>query len=114
MVSATIARTGSGNITLSGNQIGLDGTRTRITGAGGVLTLQPVTPGTTVGFGSGAAGTLNFTNAQLAAIGGTFSAINVGNLSAGRVEIASTLPASLPVAPTAISGNVPGDDVRGR
>ena len=82
--SATVAATGSGNITLSGNQIGLDGTRTRITGAGGVLTLEPVTPGTTVGFGTGAAGTLNFTNAQLAAIGGTFSAIKVGNLSAGR------------------------------
>lgn len=96
--SGTIEATGNGNITISGDQIALNGERVKINGNGGALTLQPVTAGTSVGFGSGTTGKLTFTDAELAAIGPGFSVVYVGNTAAGPVQLGLTHPVANVVA----------------
>lgn len=110
---ATIEATGLGNISIAGDRIGLDGKLANIVGAGGALTLRATTPGTTIGFGSGTTGSLAFTNTQLGAIKGSYRAIYVGDQTAGAVDIGTSLPATLPVAPTAITGKGGGSPSQG-
>jgi hypothetical protein len=58
----------------------------RIASAGGVLTIEQLTPGTTIGMGDGATGQLNWDGTEIGQVAG-FSSVRVGNALSGAIDV---------------------------
>lgn len=89
---ARVEASGAGNITFRTDSY--DSTpassgsgSVRIASGGGVLTIEQVTPGTTIGIGEGAVGKLNWSGAEIGQVSSGFSSINIGNLQSGAIEV---------------------------
>ncbi|CAN7413826.1 beta strand repeat-containing protein [Polaromonas sp. LjRoot131] len=88
---ATIEARGAGNITFKTDSYDSSPTSTgtgsvRIASAGGVLTLEQLTPGTTIGMGDGATGQLNWDGTEIGQVAG-FSSVRVGNALSGAIDL---------------------------
>ena len=58
----------------------------RIASAGGVLGIEQLTPGTTIGAGDGAIGNLQWSAAEIGQVQG-FSLVRLGNAASGAVDV---------------------------
>ncbi len=94
----------SGDITINADSIDWSGSLN--VQSTGDLTIQPRTPGTTIGLGGGA-GTLNLDDAELGFLADGFNQITIGDATAGVVDIDSiTLSDPVMIAGTTIIDNV--------
>lgn len=87
--TARLEASGAGNIKLRGDSY--DATpvgagTVRIASAGGVLGIEQLTPGTTIGAGDGAIGTLHWSAAEIGQVQG-FSLARLGNAASGAVDV---------------------------
>jgi hypothetical protein len=88
---ATIEARGAGNISFRTDSYDSSPTSTgtgsvRIASAGGVLTLEQLTPGATIGMGDGATGQLNWDGTEIGQVAG-FSSVRVGNALSGAIDL---------------------------
>ena len=88
---ATIEALGAGNISLKTDSYDSSPTSTgtgsvRIASAGGVLAIEQLTPGTTIGIGEGAVGQLNWDGTEIGQVAG-FSLVRVGNALSGAIDV---------------------------
>lgn len=80
---------GPGNISLRGDSYDATpaaGGTVRIASAGGVLGIEQLTPGTTIGVGDGAIGGLQWSAAEIGQVQG-FSLVRLGNAASGAVDV---------------------------
>jgi filamentous hemagglutinin family protein len=89
--TATIEARGAGNITFRTDSYDSSPTSTgtgsvRIASAGGVLGIEQLTPGATIGVGDGAAGQLNWDGTEIGQVSG-FSAVRIGNTASGAIDV---------------------------
>jgi len=89
---ATIEASGAGNITFKTDSYDSTPTSTgtgsvRIASAGGVLGIEQLTPGTTIGIGEDATGQLNWNGAEIGQAGSGFSSVRVGNMLSGAIDV---------------------------
>jgi len=102
---ATIEATGAGNITFKADSYDSTPTSTgtgsvRIASAGGVLGIEQLTPGATIGIGEGATGQLNWSGAEIGQVATGFSSVRIGNALSGAIDVrppAFPAPVVLPV-----------------
>jgi len=89
---ATIEARGAGNITFKTDSYDSSPTSTgtgsvRIASAGGVLGIEQLTPGATIGIGEGAVGTLNWSGPEISQVAVGFSSVRVGNMFSGAIDV---------------------------
>lgn len=87
--SVRFEASGAGNISLRGDSYDsapAAGGTVRIASAGGVLGIEQLTPGTTVGVGDGAIGGLQWSAAEIGQVQG-FSLVRLGNAASGAVDV---------------------------
>jgi filamentous hemagglutinin family protein len=89
---ATLEARGAGNITFKTDNYVSAPTSTgtgsvRIASAGGVLGIEQLTPGTTIGVGEGAVGALNWDGSEIAQVASGFSSVRIGNTLSGTIEV---------------------------
>ncbi|NQV25070.1 MAG: FG-GAP repeat protein, partial [Rhodopirellula sp.] len=107
--SAIIEATGDGNIAFNANTLQLD---TGIQGSR-TLAINPLTPGTSIGIGNGAAGTLNLSTAELANIQNGFNFISIGDGNNGTItvnEVTFNDPVSITGPEIFVNGQISGLD----
>jgi filamentous hemagglutinin family protein len=88
---ATIEARGAGNVTFKTDSYDSSPTSTgtgsvRIASAGGVLAIEQLTPGATLGIGDGAAGQLNWDGSEIGQATG-FSLVRIGNRLSGAIDL---------------------------
>jgi filamentous hemagglutinin family protein len=93
--------TNGGDITLVADAITSSGTAASLQAGTGALTVRPHTPGTTLGIGTGAAGTANFATG-LFTVNDTFAHATIGAANTGLVTVGGTL--TFPNDTTLLSG----------
>ncbi|AYQ27439.1 MULTISPECIES: filamentous hemagglutinin N-terminal domain-containing protein [unclassified Polaromonas] len=89
---ATIEAAGAGNITFRADSYDSSPTSTgtgsvRIASAGGILGIEQLTPGATIGIGDGAVGALNWDASEVAQVAAGFSSVRVGNMLSGAIDV---------------------------
>jgi filamentous hemagglutinin family protein len=89
---ATIEASGAGNISFKADSYDSTPTSTgtgsvRIASAGGVLAIEQLTPGTTIGIGEGATGQLNWNGAEIGQVAAGFSSVRIGNMLSGAIDV---------------------------
>ena len=99
-----VRSSGAGNITFTADTMDLvpAGGTVQVQGNGGILSIAPVTPGTTIGIGDGASGTLNWNATEVAQVLPGFAKIRIGNALSGSIDMRP--PASLFSAPVELVG----------
>jgi len=89
---ATIEASGAGNISFKTDSYDSTPTSTgtgsvRIASAGGVLAIEQLTFGTTLGIGEGAVGQLNWSGAEIGQVATGFSSVRIGNMLSGAIDV---------------------------
>lgn len=86
-----IRATGAGDVGFVGDRFDAAGA-VAIASAGGVLSIEQLTRGVTIGAGEGAAGALNWSPAEIAMLDG-FRLVRLGNRASGSIDV---LPSAFP------------------
>jgi len=89
---ATIEASGAGNISFKTDSYDSTPTSTgtgsvRIASAGGVLAIEQLTSGITLGIGEGAVGQLNWSGAEIGQVATGFSSVRIGNMLSGAIDV---------------------------